>query len=378
MEHVFFAVVQPGFENAAAAELGMIGISGVRTACTGGLEFSGRMEDCYRVNACSRTVTRLLMRLGRFGSRDPERLYSGAKKIPWELLVGDGTKLKFSCSWKRSRLHFGEKIEKVLFEAISERMAGCGLGVVLDDGSAAAQTIYARIENDVCEVSLDSTGPLLYRRGEKIRVSGAGLRETLAALILHEAGICGYDMIIDPMCGAGTFSIEAIGILLGRFPGTGRTFSFMDWPCFSPAAYANLVGRLARESEGRGGGLIALTGDIDEKSAAAAGRNLADAGLAEHADVRRRDFFRDAYDHPRGKKCLVVLNPPYGKRMRPGDIRGLYRMIGNTIRGKYADCGYAVISPGLEYEKIMSLPYDRKVLFMNGGLKVAAIFRDAK
>src|SRR5690606_29791625 len=86
--------------------------------------------------------------------------------------------------------------------------------------------VLVRIENDLCTISVDTSGEGLYRRGHKAEVNKAPMRETLAALFLRECGYRGTEPVLDPMCGSGTFVIEAAEIALGLQPGRSRGFAF--------------------------------------------------------------------------------------------------------------------------------------------------------
>jgi putative N6-adenine-specific DNA methylase len=237
--------------------------------------------------------------------------------------------------------------------------------------------VFVRLEKDICTVSLDSSGELLYRRGKKRLVTEAPLRETLAALILREASLRNYDLLLDPMCGSGTFSLEAATLSRGIAPCMDRSFSFMKWPVFSEGAWRHMKNDIEAEREKTSWPLSILASDNNAGAIRVAEDNIKTAGLSEIIPCQRRDFFTDIIDIPEGKKCLIVMNPPYGGRLKINDTAALYRSVGNTIRRHYRRCGYAIIAPGLEAEKALGLSHDRKITFMNGGIPVAVIFRDA-
>jgi putative N6-adenine-specific DNA methylase len=224
-------------------------------------------------------------------------------------------------------------------------------------------------------VSLDSSGDLLYRRSEKERVTTAPLRETLASLILMEARLDRYDVLLDPMCGSGTFSLEGAGIMLKRPAGARRDFAFTAWPAFSEPAFNHMKKSAPEGPAADGAAPIVYASDSDPAAVEAARENIEAAGLSRFVDLQRRDFFREPVPVPPGKRCLVAVNPPYGRRLGD-DSEGLYRALGACMRRWYGECGYAVITPSLEHEKILSLGYDRKISFVHGGIRVAVIIRD--
>lgn len=370
--HDFFAVVHPGFETVAQEELAELGIAGSEIVASGGLAFSGRLADCYRVNLSSRTVSRVLMRLCRFKAEHFTRLREKTAAFPWELYLNNTVSLDCSITAIHSRLYHSGRIGEEARQAIAARLAQFGLAAAPAGGDEPAQTIFIRLEDNLVQYSLDSSGELLYKRGMKPNITEAPLRETLAALILREARWREYDLIIDPMCGSGTFSLEAAGMIAGIVPGADRDFIFMRWPAFREKAYLHMKKGIMDGAAPLAGRRV-FCSDIDPGAVETARNNLGQAGLLSLVDVSVRDFFEEQVAVPAGKRALLVLNPPYGTRLRGIDVTGLYRTIGETIRARYAGCGYAIITPNIACEKALALPYARKVPFMHGGIQVALL-----
>ena len=362
-EHDFFAIVQPGFEETARGELAEIGIERFRGTVVGGIGFTSRLEGGYRVNLASRTISRLLLRLTEFRADGFDRLARKTAAFPWELFLPDGAAVAFRVDSGRSRLYHEGRIEEESRKAITLRLDDHRRTVEFAGGG---QTVFVRLDANRCQLSLDTSGGLLYRRGRKPFASEASLRETLAAAILREAGWPrDYDVLVDPMCGAGTFSREAMEMAAGGLPNADREFAFLTWPAFRPAAFEHLKRELAAKTVHVPRRI--LTSDLDPAAAETARKNLGDH------PVSVRDFL-DGAPPPAGGRRLYVLNPPYGKRLRGADPRKLYRKIGEAIR-RDPGAGYAIIVPELELERALSLKRDRKILFMNGGIRVAAIIQ---
>jgi putative N6-adenine-specific DNA methylase len=360
-EHEFFAIVQPGFEATAGAELREIGIESVGEPVEGGIPFTARLDGGYRANLASRTISRILMRLSEFKADGFDRFAKKAVAFPWELYLPAEDPVAFRVDSTRSRLYHEGRIEEEIREAIDMRLEAHGLRVEFGDGG---QTVFVRLHENRCRLSLDTSGGLLYRRGRRPFVAEASIRETLAAAILREAGWpAAYDTLIDPMCGAGTFSREAMEMAAGDLPNADRAFAFLTWPAFRPAAFEHLKKDLAAPADPSPKRI--LTSDVDADAVATAKKNL-----GEHP-VEVRDFL-DALPPEDDARRLYILNPPYGKRLRGVDARGLYRKIGERIRSD-PGAGYAIIVPELELEKVLSLPREKKILFRNGGIRVAAI-----
>jgi len=379
--HEFFAVLQPGFEEASGRELLDLGIGDCRSPAAGGIAFSGKLSDAYRVNLGSGTISRLLLRLSSFNAADFLGFNRKMAALPWELYLKDGTRVACTISAGRSRLWHSGRLEEESLKAIRARLAFYGRQVLPLAGTgqgagATLQTVFVRIERDRCQVSLDSSGELLYKRGYDKHSAEAPLRETLACAILKSAAVERYDVLLDPFCGSGTFGLEAGLIFSGRPPNLRRSFAFQDWPAFRPAAFAHLKEELIVQFKGRNppGEKKIFCSDIAAKAVRTTARNLQVMGLGSSLQVRHGDFFQLPRPSADPAGTLLVLNPPYGERLGSrDDSRTLFRRIGAKIRRDFSGCGYAVIVPGLELEKVLSLPYDKKILFRNGGIPVSLL-----
>jgi len=383
--HDFFAVVQPGFEETASGELRGLGIAEIKSCPTGGIEFHAKLDDACRVNLGAGTVSRLLLRLLNFKATGFAEFASKIASVPWELHLANRTKIKFVISTGRSRLWHKGRLQEEAQKAVADRLGAYGRQAVFtaeaESGPAPEQLIFLRFDLNRCQISLDSSGELLYRRGYGKLVEEAPLRETLACCILRAAASEHYQVLLDPFCGSGTFSLEAAMIFSGRPCNLNREFSLQNWPAFRPAHFRHLKERLEMEMKSRvpAGTKQILCSDVSEKAVATARRNLELARLDSLAKVSQADFFqlRPPEADPAG--LLLVLNPPYGTRLgRSTDIAGMYRRIGEKIRRDFSGCGYAVIVPGLELEKALSLPHEQKILFRNGGIPVALLIHHSK
>lgn len=372
--HEFFAVIQPGFEATALKELMHWNIGTEHRIATGGISFTSGLTDCYACCLACRTIGRLLMRIGKFRAEQFGRFRKAMAAIPWELYIADKQTISFSVSTEKSRLYHTGRLEQEAAEAIGERMSKYGLSVSVCPKSITGETVFCRLSRDICTVSVDASGEKLYRRGQKRLVTKAPIRETTAALILTEANIRQYNLLVDPMCGSGTFALEATGIASGALPGFDRRFCFMSWPVFKAAGYEYLKKQLFKKAAYEQYSLEIIASDIDHRAVSAASENL--RGIGFSPNVMRLDFLKEQIKIPQEKRSLIVLNPPYGNRMKTKTIFGLYAAIGKRLKEAYPESGWAVIAPGIEAERALAIPYDRKIPFMNGGLPVAALFRD--
>lgn len=369
--HCFFAIVQPGFEDTAKQELMDLGINEFLNVSPGGIEFKAKLNLCYKINLCTRTVSRLLMRLTSFRALYFNVLKNKTKEFPWELYLKNDARVVFNVTSKKSKLYHTDRITEECYAGIQSRLKEYGQTIhVLKKDNESAQKIMVRLQGDKCSLSLDTSGDFLYKRGQRVHVTKAPLRETLAALILREAGWPKYDTLLDPMCGSGVFSIEGANMAFGHLANGEREFPFMNWPGFKPAAFSYLKKKLLQDiSEHK---KTILASDTDPDAVKAARDNISMANLEQAIKISTKDLFKGS--SLKTKTPLLVLNPPYGKRMNKKQMEKLYRQIGNTLRRNYKGA-YAVIVPGLAYEKVLSLTYDKKILFRNGGIKVSVLFK---
>lgn len=380
--HEFFAIVHPGFEATASQELAGLGIATPHVLTSGGIAFSGKLDDAWRVNLGAGTVSRVLMRLCEFKATGFGEFRAKLADFPWELHLANHAGVAFSIHAGRSRLWHEGKLEEEAARAIAGRLAVHGRRVSFSEKAEGApagrQSVFLRMDENRCQASLDTSGELLYRRGHGKFVGQAPLRETLACSVLRAAALERYRVVIDPFCGSGTFALEAGAIFSGRLVNLDRSFAFQEWPSFKPARFQHVKAELEREfkEKARAGSHKIYCSDIDPKAVASAGHNMEHSGLAPLVEIDQADFF---HLHPPAcdpSGVLLVMNPPYGERQgHGGDIASFYRQIGDKVRRDYAGCGYAIIVPGLELEKALGLPHEQKILFHNGGIAVALLIK---
>ena len=370
-EHLFFAIVQPGFEEIAKSELEGLGINSFEPYIEGGVEFNSKLNGCYTTNIQSRTINRILIRLTKFKAENFTKLKRRIAEFSWELYFTNDVNIKFSTYSKRSRLYHTDGIEEECLQGIKEKLNEYNINI--SESSGNEQTVHIRIVDDICTISLDTTGDLLYKRGNKTLTSAAPIRETLAALILKASNIKKYETVIDPMCGSGTFSLEANDIFQDNYPNINRNFPFKYWPSFKQNNYDHLTKKIKENSTSQP--VRILASDINQKTLEIAEgnfQNIADSNI----ELSLRDFYDNSSTYKsNNSETFIVMNPPYGKRIDQFAAKKIFRNIGNTIRTHYEKCGYAIITTSIENEKVLSLPYDKKIVFKNGGIKVAVIIK---
>lgn len=310
--HRFFAVTLPGTESLCMAELKSLGLTA--EAREGGVEFEGRLQDLYAANLMLRTAGRILMRLVSMRAVSFQALRGASEAFPWELFIASAASLRFRVTTRHCRLYHTEAVAERMTAAIAERMASLPPAAEPPGRSLPAQQIFVRGVDDRFTVSLDSSGESLYRRGVKTHGGPAPLRETLAAAALMLAGYSGDEVLLDPMCGAGTFALEAAMMAKRRPPGWHRDFAFMDWPAFRPKRWEFLKRRAGDQTCCLEVPRI-WASDLSREACERLERSIHQHDLADAVSVACRDFF-DLDPRKLGiPPGLVALNPPYGRRL---------------------------------------------------------------
>lgn len=365
--HRFFAVTPPGIESMCAREVGRLSDTvRLESSEIGGVPFSGRLEDLYRANLHLRTAGRILLRLAEFKATNFRQLEKKNGQVAWTRYLPVGAVPECKVSAHRSRLYHSQAVAQAVQRAIRTYWQARDITSRHDGG----QTLYVRLEQDVVRLSLDSSGANLYRRGLKTHAAAAPLRETLAAAVLQLAGYDPDRPLIDPMCGSGTFALEAALMAKRIPPGYSREFAFMHWPAFRERQWRFLKAGAAGRMRASASPLIRAS-DIDPGLC----RRLSDCvqrnGLMDAVAVRCADFFAlsaDAAAGPDARPGLVVLNPPYGRRLRPDQgPRTFYRRIGDKLTRDFKGWQVAWIVPRPELVRGLPIVLE-PIRLIHGGL----------
>jgi putative N6-adenine-specific DNA methylase len=371
--HQFFAIMQPGFEKTAAHEMVSLGFDeAALSLLEGGIEFESSIEDMWKIHLSSRCLTRILMRIAAFKVIYFEKLREKMEAIPWELYLSPDTIPEFKITCRHSRLYHSGRIEQECSASIDVRMKKIytRYGSENKQKDHFLQTIFVRLEDDLCTLSLDCSGDPLYRRGFRTKVTRAPLRETLASLILHEMHAWEFDAVIDPMCGSGVIPIEAALLSQGILPGIRRSFSFEKWPGHPEKKFIFHKKTCMEMTPARNFKVYA--GDIDSSAVEIARSNLEQSNLSDVVSLSQKDFFTLSRSDFSEKKILIVINPPYGERIDAGNIASFYHRLGDKLRSDFADCSFAVIVPE-EAENPFGMKSAQKISFQNGGIRVALV-----
>jgi putative N6-adenine-specific DNA methylase len=357
-EFEIFLMSPPGLEAELRAEAQERGFKGARIVI-GGVTVTGGWPEVWRANLELRGCGRVLARIGSFRAMHLAQLDKRARKFPWGQFLRKDVPVHVEASCTRSRIYHSEAAAQRIGRAITEE-----LGAPLK--KEADVVIKARIEDDLCTISIDTSGESLHKRGHKEAVGKAPMRETLAALFLRRCGFDGTEPVVDPMCGSGTFVIEAAEWAAGLNPGRSRRFAFEHLANFDAGAWEKMraAGKMITPP-------VKFYGsDRDAGAVRMAQENAARSGVAGFA-VFREQAVSDLTP-PEGPAGLVIVNPPYGTRI--GDRKPLYALygaLGQTLLQRFGGWRVGIITTEASLARAAGLPFlPPSPPVLHGGLKV--------
>ncbi|MDQ1296685.1 MAG: hypothetical protein QG611_663 [Bacteroidota bacterium] len=360
----FIAKTLFGLEKVLVEELIALGAMDVSQA-NRAVMFSGNKELLYRVNYCSRCALSVLVLVSGFRIKSKDDLYTNTRRIDWSAIMNaDQT---FSVVPVINSELFGHTgfPGLVVKDAVADyfrKKTGKRPSVSAADPDVQ---INVHISHENVTISLDSSVIPLFKRGYRAEQGEAPLNEVLAAGILMISGWEASCSLADPMCGSGTIPIEAGLIACNVPPGKFRQFfGFTRWKDYDD----ELFNRVKKDCENqiRKSGVFISCSDISETAVKQARANIEKAGLTEQISVSIADF-KDI--RPVDKNNFIILNPPYGQRMKPDDIGLLYSMIGTTLKHHCAGSRAWLITSGKEYLKNIGLKPKVKHTLYNGALE---------
>ncbi len=352
-----FLAAPPGLEPQVAREAQAQGFADPQVV-PGGVETTGTWADVWRANLCLRGAGRVLVRFAQFRAMHLAQLDKRARKVDWASVLRPDVPLRVEVTCKRSKIYHDRAAKQRIETALVET-----LGAKLDP--EAALRILARIEDDMVTLSLDSSGEPLHRRGHKEAIGKAPMRETLAALFLRECGYTGTETVVDPMCGSGTFVIEAAEIARDLLPGRSRRFAFEDLASFDARAFTALKDHTPKATDLRFYGY-----DRDDGAIRGSTANAARAGLDDLCQFTRQPI--SDLTRPEGPPGLVMVNPPYGARIGNRKLLfALYGSLGQVLQERFRGWRVGIVTSDAGLAKatgLKFLPTGPSVAF--GGLSV--------
>jgi putative N6-adenine-specific DNA methylase len=392
-----FAPTAPGLESIAAGELKTLGVRGSQEI--GGVAFGGELERIYEANLWLRTASRVLVRLGQFHASSFYELERHSKKLPWSDFLPESGSVEVRVTCRKSKLYHSDAVAERVLSAIAgaaprnielgaaasvgdedgeEGDIGTGERSSIGQARARIQLFVVRIVHDQVEISADSSGELLHRRGYRKEVAKAPLRETLAAAMVLASGWEGKRSasLLDPMCGSGTIPIEAALIARGIAPGLQRDFQFMKWPTFDRDLWNGIIEKARRSQTNPE--LDIRGADRDAGAISAAMHNAARAGVAGDVgfSVESLSGSIDVTEDVAIGESWILTNPPYGVRVGVSkDLRDLYSALGTALKTK-SGWRIGLLTSDAVLAAQMRLPLCSRFATSNGGIPVSFLVNE--
>lgn len=354
-----------GLEAVLAKELLQLGARDIQEL-NRAVAFTGDMGTMYKANLCLRTALRVLVPIETFSMRSQRDLYAGIHRIGWERFMDAQDTLAVHCTLNTTIFNHSQYAAQMAKDAIVDRFRGRSGRRPSVDLDRPTLAIHLYLDRDQCHVSLDSSGGSLHRRGYRSRTNLAPINEVLAAGLVLLSGWDGRSCLVDPMCGSGTILIEAALYAANIPPGYYREqFGFQRWKDHDEELWQRIyeaaMDRIHEERPRIIGGEISR--NVSRKAVA----NIHDAKLEDTVIVMHRAF---ADLEPPADRGILIMNPPYGERMdKDEDIFAFYKMIGDTLKRRWAGFDAWVLTSNLEAAKHIHLAPKRRIPLYNGSLE---------
>lgn len=354
-----------GLEEVLAEELRNLGAYNVEPGRRM-VAFEGDLAMLYKANLCCRTALRILKPIYKFTATDTDTLYDAVKEFDWSSVLSiDKTfsidTVAYSDEFTHSQF-VTYRVKDAIVDWFRDRYGSDKRpGVRLQDADVM---INVHIAGDRVTLSLDSSGESLHKRGYRVAQTEAPINEVLAAGIILRSGWRGDCPLVDPMCGSGTFLVEAALIAANINPGIYRkSFAFENWKNFD----AELFDSLYNDDSGEREFNYKIYGaDISPKAVDIASRNIKSAGVARYIDLQVKPLSQWISAPADG---VLITNPPYGERISADDMEGLYEMLGNKLKNVFKGYHAWIIGYRKEYFDMIHLSPSVKIPILNGALE---------
>jgi putative N6-adenine-specific DNA methylase len=361
----FFATCPRGLEALLADEL--LAQRALKIVVTdGGVSFEGSLDTMYRVNLHSRIATRIMSRVGQGSYATEEDIYKATFKLHWPSWFKVNQTIRVKVTGVKCPLKSLDFVTLRIKDAVCDRFreeSALRPSVSVRDPDVR---IHAYLTQDQYQLYLDTSGAPLYQRGFRDVSVIAPLRENLAAGIIMLSGWIPGTPFLDPMCGSGTFLIEAAMMAVNQPPGMKRTFGFQKLTSFDEGLWKKIETEAMNKMKPIE--FLDIYGsDMDLRAVRVARHNLKVAGLEDVAKVMQSDFVK--LEPPTAEGTLVT-NPPYGQRIgEDEDLKEVYPVWAKHMKESFGGWNTYFLTADLEMPKDMRLKPSKKTPLYNGALE---------
>ncbi len=332
----------------------------------GRVTFVGDAEAIARANINLRTADRVMIRIGSFEALTFDELFEKVKALPWEEYIPrDGAFPVTKANAINSKLFSSSDIQSIVKKAIVSRLSSI-YGITWFEESGASYPVRIFINKNIVDVSIDTTGTSLHKRGYRPQVGKAPISESLAAALIMLSPWRGDRILVDPFCGSGTIPIEAAMMAAHIAPGVGRDFTASAWSNMIDKRIWTDSRTEALELEDTSIETDIQGYDISDEAIRIARENARRAGVEGLIHFQTRDVRQ--LSHPK-KYGFIITNPPYGERLSDSDeLVEIYRALGEGYRGLDSWSMY-IITSYEDAQRYIGRTADKNRKIYNGMIK---------
>ena len=361
----FFAPCPRGLESILVDELIKLDATCVKTS-NGGGHFQGDWKTCYRTNLESRLASRILWQVADQAYVNEDQIYKTAHALPWNDWFPPEHTIRVNLAAIKCPLRSLDFVTLKIKDAVCDKFReSTGKRPSVDTVHPDIR-IHGFLDARKFTLYVDTSGDALFKRGLRKTAGDAPLRENLAAGILHLSGWQPGTTLLDPMCGSGTFLLEAAQMALNIAPGINRHFAFEKLNQFDALLWNNL--KEAAIVKQQPPSLQSIFGsDLYGDALTDARTNLTAAGLEDVVQLKQANMLEISAPTPTG---TLVTNPPYGVRIgEQEELAVLYPRIGDALKRKFSGWNAYIFTGDPTLPKLMRLSTSRRTPLFNGALE---------
>ncbi len=357
-----------GFEELLAKELTQLGAQNV-TIGVRNVSFLGDTGFMYKANLALRTAIKILKPIHSFRAKNEKELYLHVYNIPWEKYLKPSGSLAVEATLHSSHFTHSLYVAQKTKDAIVDKFRNTTGERPNVDLKFPDLKVNVHIDRNTCDISLDTSGDSLHKRGYRMATNIAPINEVLAAGMIMLSGWDGQCDFMDPMCGSGTILAEAAMIACNIPPNLMRKeFAFERWLDWDVDLFEKIEESLLKKMRDFHHKITGF--DKSPSAVAKAKENIKNAHLSEFVTVKHEDFFKTQKGGE--EKLHMVFNPPYGERLT-FDVEKFYKQVGDTLKQNYPNTEAWFITSNLDALKYVGLRPSRKIHLYNAKLEARLV-----
>jgi 23S rRNA (guanine2445-N2)-methyltransferase / 23S rRNA (guanine2069-N7)-methyltransferase len=368
----WIATAPVGAASVLAEELKQFGAEDIRER-SHDVKFQGTLEVGYRACLWSRTATRVLLSLGSVDAGSSKQVYEAVKRIDWREHLDSNATLACDCSGGNESIRHTIYGSQLLKDAVCDYLRDATGERPNIKPDRPDVLLHLHVEGPTALVSLDFSGESLHRRGYRSEGGRAPLKENVAAAVLLRAGWPQVNeeggVLVDPMCGSGTFLTEGALIAADAAPALEREyFGFTGWRGHDAELWEGLRTEARERRAARTPRRCIFGSDMDSEAVRMSIENAQQAGVADWVHVEKRTL--SELTPPKATGGLIVANPPYGERIgAESGLPALYSELGTALRDRFQGWQAAILTGNPPLARNLGVYAKRTHRFYNGTIE---------